>query len=168
MGTYAYHKRAKNGWGIGFGLPPTNCSECGAELIASGCTAGYGCGDPERIDGHPDAPELKTGEYLERSPAVCYTCCGKHDAERMQKDGRITLYLSKAAPGEFSGAPWKVSNWPDSLRFPVWGVRKSYHNFAGRDGRVDFWFTAFGREWHGVQIGDTQIARCRAVKGKRA
>lgn len=96
---------------------------------------------------------------------ICYACAGKRDAVAMERDGKAVLYLSHNHTGKNPSAPYTVGNWCGTLSFPVYGVRSSFHNFAGRDGRRDFWFTAFGREWHGVNIGDSQIARVRALKG---
>lgn len=86
---------------------------------------------------------------------ICYTCCGEVDAQEMQKTGKATLY--------FTGT--EVTNWPGSLRFSVEGVVKSRHNMA--QFRYDFWFNAFGMEWHGYKIGDnTQIAHCKQTNRK--
>ncbi len=160
-GTYAFHVRHKNGWGSGFGPSPTHCSKCGAALPVKPDTGGtgYGCGTSEPIAAHVDAPELKPGETLERSPAVCYTCCADDDRREMIETGRAVLYLTQTAPAH-------VSNWPGSLSFPVPYISRGRHNIAGR--RYDFSFTGpDGKEWRGTQYGDnTQIAHCRRVKGR--
>lgn len=98
----------------------------------------------------------------------------------MTQTGRAVLYLADETP--FSRGPlrWNVdyNRQPDrdlvvtdahnETRFPVMGRRYSWHNFAGRNGRVDFWF--YGPDehgqrralWHGYQIGDNNtIAHCR-------
>ena len=88
---------------------------------------------------------------------VCYECCGKNDAEQLKADRKGHLY--------FCGD--KVSNWPGTLSFPVHHRSYSFHNFAGRNGRCDFWFTAFGANWHGVCIGKhNQLSRVRQINGK--
>lgn len=113
------------------------CCDCGACKVyrPDGIGTGYA-----RVDGRQ---------------LVCYECCARRDEKEMRETGRIVLY--------FSGD--KVTNWPGTLQLPVYGVRHSWHNFAGRNGRTDFYFRAFGREWHGVNIGrDNQIARCKAMK----
>lgn len=162
MNTYAYAVRHKNGWGTGFGPRPTHCHECAAALPArdeATCAAGYATGKAEPISSHVDAPELKAGETLERSPAICYACCGKHDKAYMLEHGKITLYLSRADDG------WYVGNWPATLRFPVSHMKQGAHNIARS--RYDAWFTGpDGKQWHAVNIGDNQIARCKRLKAK--
>lgn len=57
-----------------------------------------------------------------------------------------------------------ATNWPGTLRFRIGGaVRHSRNNFGAR--RIDVWFSAQGREWHGVNLGDSQILRCKRLKG---
>lgn len=168
MGVYAYHVRHRNGWGGGFGPRPTHCAECGAELPrgSDGAGTGYGSGKAEPVATHPDAPALKKGESLERSPAVCYPCCGKHDEKEMRETGRAVLYLSDVAGADPRGScrdRLRVSNWPGSLSLPVLAVRASRNNFGAQ--RTDVWFRHEGREWHGVNVGDNQILRCRRLKG---
>lgn len=87
---------------------------------------------------------------------VCYRCCGLHDGERMKRGEPIVLYLSDREG-------W-VTNWPGTLKAPIDYVKRSYHNFAGRDGRRDVWFRFAGRRWHGVCIGDSQLTRCKPLK----
>lgn len=93
---------------------------------------------------------------------ICYSCCGKRDIADMTATGRATMYLSKLGNGA-----WSVSNWPGTLRFPVYHEpRKGWHNIART--RYDVWFRANGENWHGVQYGDnTQICHCRRLKGVR-
>ena len=191
MKTYAYHVRHKSGWSTGCGPRPEQCHTCGAALPepkAGECTTGYGCGKSERVapcmlPGAPAAPAwlvgvqagLKKGEYIERSPAVCYACCAAEDRRAMLETGRATLYLT-ILPGSsevgmmnrkaFHGwnyADGKVTNWPGSLSLAC-RVKRGNHNMAGR--RYDVWFTLEGQPWHGTQYGDnTQIVHCHRVKG---
>lgn len=118
-----------------------------------------------------DPQSLATGYGLTtQGDKHCYACCGEIDLEDMRATGRATLYLSKGADG------WRVGNWPGTLTRPVYGdarihgsatvpgPRMSRHNFAGNNGRRDFWFTVDGDTWHGVNIGDSQIAHCRRVQ----
>jgi hypothetical protein len=161
MTAYAYHVRHKNGWGTGFGPAPTHCHECGAPLPPrnpESCSTGYACGPSESVDSHPDAPELKRGETIERSPAICYTCCAKHDREQMDRDGRAILYLVKRDDG------YHVINWPGSLDFKCHHLKVGRHNMAGK--RYTAYFTDHnGRAWSGTQYGDnTEIAHCRRLK----
>lgn len=170
MSTYSYHVRHRNGWGSGFGPSPTHCHECGAALPAKPDTggSGYGCGAAERVATHTDAPDVKKGETIERSPAICYACCAKHDREQMISTGRATLYLTdvKHESPVKTGSPfwtWEVTNWPGSLRFKVSHKRTGSHNITRR--RYDAWFIGpDGKPWHAVQYGDnTQIAHCKRL-----
>lgn len=135
-------------------------------LCDTGAT-GYGCGKPEPIGSHPDAPTLKPSESLERSPAVCYACCAKHDHEQASETGRATLYLSGTS------GRYKISNWPGSLEYQVMSVRKGRHNIART--RYDVRFNgpdesgALVADWYGVQYGEnTQILHCRRLGATRA
>lgn len=102
---------------------------------------------------------------------ICYACCGLNDAEElrtMAPGARTTHYLS-GGPGRWKGddaRPWEVSNWPGTLKIKPWRVHKGFHNI-GRT-RYDVWFTFAGREFYGVNIGDSQILHIRALKGARA
>lgn len=88
----------------------------------------------------------------------------------MVETGRATLYLVKTDKthriGLDSHSVWAITNWPGSLSFPVYGVRKGRHNIAGS--RYDCWFNGpDGHVWHAVQYGEwTQIAHCRRTKEK--
>lgn len=121
-------------------LPGTNtgflCSSCWQQLpVQTNGGTGYGVSHEDGL--------------------ICYSCCGKRDTDDMKETGRAVLYLSGN----------EVTNWPGTLRFPISHIKRSFHNFAGRNGRADFWFTALGKTWHGVNIGNSQIARCKALKG---
>lgn len=88
---------------------------------------------------------------------VCYDCCGKQDSETLAGlpiGGRHTLYLTDKA----------IVNWPGTLSIPTFGIRKSWHNFAGRDGRRDVWFDYKGNSYHGVNIGNSQILHVKRIK----
>jgi hypothetical protein len=106
---------------------------------------------------------MKPGEFLERSPAICYQCCAADDKRHMNETGRIMLYLDKARGSAIAGG-YKVSNWPGSLSFPVSYVNVGRHNWARV--RYDFRFSGpDGEPWRGTQYGDnTQIAHCTRVK----
>ena len=159
MNTYAYHVLHRNGWSNAFGPRPTHCHTCGASLPKrkpGDCSTGYGCGTAEPVSEHPDAPVLKQGETLGRSPATCFACCAANDKARMIDTGRAMLYLTTATPA-------KVSNWPGSLSFPVSRICRGSHNWARV--RYDVTFTGpDSRQWRGTQYGDnTQICHCRRL-----
>lgn len=117
------------------------CSQCGivkTRAPADAFTGGYGIG----ADGRQ---------------MFCYCCCAENDKEQMRRTGRACLYLNAKTR--------EVTNWPGSLRLRCGPARKSWHNFAGRNGRTDVWFTFEGDTWHGVNIGDNDILRCKRTKG---
>lgn len=123
------------------------CSKCNKpipEPEKGSCTTGYG----EDDKGRP----------------VCYPCCAADDRKHMIEHGRITLYLTSAADGKLT--KHSVSNWPGSLKFPVYHLRTGDHNMTGK--RYDAWFEGpDGHIWHGVQFGDmTQIIHCKRTKRK--
>lgn len=136
-------------------LLPLSCSVCG-QHCKRGDSIGAGYGTDEN------------------GARLCYSCCAERDRAYMAEHGKHDgLYLvvnrEHQAPAVgmcgTGGAPYYVTNWPSTLRFPVYGVRQSWHNLAGRNGRRDFWFNGpDGFVWHGVNIGDQDLARCRRTK----
>jgi hypothetical protein len=131
---------------------------------------------PCLLPGAPLAPQwfteaqaaLKPGECIKRSHAVCYTCYNRKNEQRMRETGRAVLYLSDcvgvAADRSVSRDRLRVTNWPGSLSLPVSSVRHSRNNFGAQ--RTDVWFRFDGADWHGVNVGDNQILRCKRLKGK--
>lgn len=96
---------------------------------------------------------------------VCYACCGDNDARALRDTGRAVLYLTwRSDTGRGGASRAYVSNWPGTLRLPVYASRKGRHNLART--RYDVWFRFEGREYHGVQLGEwSDICRVRRVKG---
>lgn len=133
-------------------------------------------GEAEAVEllecGHPESPHSDFTRGYGRDAEgnrYCYACCAERDKADMRERGRIALYLSPRSQeerdaGHYS-ATHKVTNWPGSLVFLVYGSRRGWHNWAGP--RYDVWFTFEGEEWHGVQYGDnTQIVHCKRTKRK--
>ena len=127
--------------------------DCGHTPTATtGCGTGYATGADGRT--------------------YCYECCGENDRADMLADGRITLYLVRAgtrddAPGIDRTRPhWQVTNWPGTLRFDCLpGVRVSRHGGGFGSQRTDAWFIGpDGKNWHAVNRGNNDIARCTRVK----
>lgn len=83
------------------------------------------------------------------------------EAERewIRQTGRAVLYLTKRPGG------WVVTNFTGSLVIEPGLVQKGSHNW-GCD-RYDVWFAFEGRRWHGVNIGDNELLRCKRLKGGR-
>lgn len=121
------------------------CAQCG-EIHPLGSPGGFSTGYGYYHDAEPQVP-------------ICYKCCGEEDARDMRATGKGFMYLSKNDAGK-----WECTNWPGTLRIPVLNVKHSFHNFAGRNGRADFWFIFDGSVWHGVNIGHGQNARVRRTK----
>jgi hypothetical protein len=124
----------------------TPCADCGAHITREPGSIGTGYARDPDTDAR-----------------ICYACCGKRDRAAMIETGRAVLYLTKSREGE--AFPYVVTNWPGTLRFPVYSVRKGRHNVAGS--RTDAWFTCEGQWWHAVQYGEnSEIARCRRTKAR--
>lgn len=125
---------------------PSVC-DCGHE--PSPCksfTTGYGT-DPE------------TGKRY------CYACCAVRDVESMRETGRAVLYLVRGKVGE----RWRVTNWPESLSFPAYGVKRKPRGGGFGAERIDAYFNGpDGYVWHAVNRGDNQIARCKRTKQRIA
>jgi hypothetical protein len=121
--------------------PPHNTFECGdckeVKPVHTDGGTGYG------IDPH-------TNQY------VCYACCGVRDLTDMHDKGKALLYLSTDN--------LTVTNWPNTLRFPIDRKRKGRHNIAGT--RLDVWFKDDqGQQWHGVVYGRwTEVVHCTRSK----
>jgi hypothetical protein len=123
------------------------------ELVTEDEMITFKCSRCEQVK--PVQTEGGTGYALQDNGApVCYACCAELDKEYMREHGKISLYL----------ADRDVTNWPGSLRFPVWSIKKSPHNIARW--RYDAWFNGpDGHVWHGVQYGEnTQLIHCKRTK----
>ena len=97
----------------------------------------------------------------------CYECAARMDRESMIETGKATLYLVERPSGilgTFDPVRRFITNWPESLEFPIGRFRKGKHSIART--RYDAWFTGpDGKQWHAVQYGEnTQIAHCQRVK----
>lgn len=135
------------------------------------------CGEPFKPEHFYDEAKTKpvdTGYGVRPDgEKVCFSCCGKTDAEELRTTGRLVGYFTYSTPGinharsaprdQYVGSP-TFTNWPGTLKISTYThVRVSRNNFGAT--RLDFWFTWEGRTYHGVNIGDNQIARVRRVKG---
>lgn len=90
------------------------------------------------------------------------------EIEAAKRDGKACLYLHKRTDSIGTpGKTWNVGSWNGSHLFPVYYSKKSFHNMAGRDGRTDVWFIFDDSVWHGVNIGDNDIVRCKRTKEAR-
>lgn len=121
--------------------------------------AEFTCGDCKQTK--PIETKGGTGYAKYGEAIVCYSCCAIRDTRTME--GAATgepfyLYLT----GSDNGG-WKLTNWPGTLAFTPTRVKKSRHNFGCW--RHDVWFNGpGGSRWHGVNIGDMDLTRCRKLK----
>lgn len=126
----------------------------------------------KRLDcGHvvPDAgPSGALGYGADPSGrSMCRECCAGWERDRMIRDERAALYLTRnqvlTGRGMRAGS-YVVTDWLGGLRFPVQQVREGRHNIART--RTDVWFT--GPDcyvWHGVQYGEwTQVVHCKRTR----
>lgn len=122
------------------------CGDCGEVLpVKTEGGTGYGCASRD-----------------DSAPVICYACCSKRELQSWQSEGKGVAYIVKREDG------YHVTDWPGGIDRRVLEYRESFHNFAGRNGRRDFWFTMPNDQflWHGVNIGWGQIARIRRTKSK--
>jgi hypothetical protein len=82
------------------------------------------------------------------------------EREAMIKTGRGILYLLKVSPTEY-----RISQFNGDNKLSITRFKTSRHNFAGKNGRRDVWFEMNRQDWHGVNIGDSQILRVKRIKG---
>lgn len=123
------------------------CSICGKELLP------------------PKADELSVGYAIFEDLKVCYECCATLEERAMDETGIAVLYLSQNT--ERGRTTYSVTNWPGTLKFMPIGVKKGKHNWINVP-RYDVWFLdKHGNEWHGINLGDNQILRCRRNKTKK-
>lgn len=130
------------------------CASCATHIDTSHVDAEGYCGG--------------SGYAIWRDEKICYPCSGKIELLDMSATGKGMLYLT-GAPAQGVGAfgqRFTVSDWPGSFKFDVYGLKHSHHNFAGANGRRDFYFDYEGRVWHGVNIGDMDCARVYRTKRK--
>ena len=122
------------------------CFDCGKPIYKPEATKKHGFGG--------------TGYAIDDDKnKICYQCCAVRDKKQMLSDGEIFLYLDKEKK--------IVTNWPGTLIIPVNQIKYSYHNMAGKNGRRDFWFMFDWQDWHGFNVGDSQIARCHKLKNNK-
>lgn len=77
------------------------------------------------------------------------------EVESMRLNGRALLYFHKGNV---------VGTWDGTYRFSIHHQRDSITNWNCK--RIDLWFRdpSDGATWHGVNIGDNDIVRCKRNK----
>lgn len=119
---------------------------CLGELFHSPAFGTY-CPTYGRVDVTPDEASMHNLAF------------GRAKLATMNANGFAMLYL---VDGGANGDGMMVQDWSGQLRIKPTKVRKGRHNIART--RFDVWFTYEGQRWHGVNIGDNQILRCRRIK----
>lgn len=110
-----------------------------------------------------------TIDYKGKSCKVCYVCVAYREMSDMIETGKATLYLvgtKQDWPIQSNWIPQEVTNWPNTLRFPLRYQTTGNHNIARI--RYDVWFSGpDGFVWWGVTYGNnTQICHCKRTKEK--
>lgn len=82
------------------------------------------------------------------------------ELDAMRESGRGVLYSFKDTSGHSIGT-WASKH---NERFRVTGHSYSRNNWGAQ--RTDVWFNFDGSVWHGVNIGDNDIVRCKRTKQK--
>lgn len=130
------------------------CVDCGAAFPTHPprYTGGAGYGTARE-----PGPEGPAGDY-------CYPCAATRDRRYMAREGRVDLYLVMGAATRYT-----VQNWPGSLVIKPTDWREHPRGSGGFGGarRVDVWFCGpDGQRWHGINRGDSQVVRCKRLKGR--
>lgn len=93
------------------------------------------------------------------------------EVDQAKKTGKGIFYLTwtQNPNDKIPGIKrYYVGTWDGSHKWNCY-VKCSHHNFAGRDGRRDVWFNLEqepGYLWHGVNIGNNDIVRCKRLASK--
>lgn len=77
----------------------------------------------------------------------------------MRETGVALLYLFRDEVGNYSVGTWDSAPFQ---RANVLRMTRSRNNWGVR--RTDVWFRCDGATWHGVNLGDNDIVRCRRNK----
>ena len=104
---------------------------------------------------------------------LCTTCNEREEMKFMRKYGVVDLYLwyevkdVKATPASTTSirmnVPVGVGMWTSNdYVFPVIAWNTGKHNICGD--RIDVWFRFDGEIWHGWNVGNHDIVRCKRTK----
>lgn len=112
---------------------------------------GHGAFGPDgRLDSQPTPEQI----------AAHNQAIAERELEEMKQTGRATLYSFVDTSGHSIGT-WASK---PGERFRATSHSYSRNNFGAQ--RMDVWFTGpDGKQWHGVNIGDNDIVRCKRLKG---
>lgn len=130
----------------------------------------HACADARILEcGHTPSPHeiFTTGYGVDPATGArsCYACCADKERAGMIETGRAVLYLVDSQAS--TGRAFSVQNWPGSLSFPAYGVSRKPRGGGFGAQRTDAYFRGpDGCEWHAVNRGDNQIARCKRAKAR--
>jgi len=92
---------------------------------------------------------------------ICYPCAADDERAEMIATGKGTLYLSKTS----DGSRWTVGDWAGELTFTdILSVHKRGHNWRNVSGYTVEFYGPDGYVWHGINLGDNDILRCKRLK----
>ncbi len=130
------------------------CMVCGAVCLPKGSFTGYGEYTAEETltdcNGGKETTYPK-GKY-------CYACASKRLQAHMHTTGRGTLYLT--------GDDTTVQDFTGHFKTEAKVTGTSTNNMRAKRRDVSFRFN--GEKWHGVNIGDNEILRCKRIKRQTA
>lgn len=113
---------------------------------------GHGAFDPSGRVAVEPAPDVVAAHNAEVS---------RKQVEHMRATGRGLLYLKLR--GNLATQA-EVTTWDGLHKWPATITRVSWHNMAGAKGRTDVDFQFDGSRWHGANIGDNDMVRCKRCK----
>lgn len=128
------------------GLIVTEPGKCAGYVFNFGSHGGFDPNGKIQIDGRDvtDTEVRAHNAILEKA-----------EVEAAKKHGQAVFYMRSIGNHTY------VSTWAGGQSWSA-RCRDGRHNMAGK--RRDFWFTIDGENWHGVNIGDNDIVRCKRVK----
>jgi hypothetical protein len=121
------------------------CHQCGKEIVRDPNSCGTGYAVMRRES--------------ENEVKICYDCCAVNDEKFLLENGYLHGYFHK----DKNGKCW-FTNWPGTFKIWVYSHKKGNHNFAGRNGRTDFWLNFKNNHYWGVNIGDNECAKIKLIK----
>jgi len=108
-------------------------------------------------------PDRKIDEPLSDLDIIIHnTKLATMEIETAMKTGKALLYLYRDRTQSYS-----VGTWDGTYKFSCLKGKTSWHNFAGKDGRLDLWFKIKDQSWHGVNIGNNDIVYAKRIKSRR-
>ena len=111
------------------------------------------------FEGGSYSPDGKVAALTDEQIKEHNTKLSSQELEAMKATGRAVLYLFRDKAGQHSVGTWASEPFQ---RTSVFRARHSRNNWGAP--RLDVWFNAAGATWHGVNVGDNDIVRCKRNK----